>query len=168
MQEKISHKPLRVPGKRLVITRNMVESAIQNTKSNAEAARWLGVDYTTWKKYASRYGLFEGHINQSGKGINKNSSNYRVDLSDILLGTEKNPYSASVTKKRLLSEGYLQEECGLCGFNERNIATDVVCLKIDHLDGDGENYKESNVRLLCPNCYYSNNGKFENSRGFCK
>ena len=60
---------LKIPGKRLVITKRMVEDAIDNTISNAEAARWIGVSYNTYKKWANYYGLFESHKNQNGIGI---------------------------------------------------------------------------------------------------
>ena len=39
---------------------------------------------------------------------------------------------------------------------------------VNDIDGDGDNKSFENMRLLCPNCYYSNNGKFLNSSLFCK
>ena len=46
-----------------------IELAMQNTKSNKEAARFLGVSYNTYKKYAKMYkdddtqkSLFEKHL----------------------------------------------------------------------------------------------------------
>ena len=67
----MAHRPLHIPGKRLVITKNMIEIAIANSKSQAQAARWVGVSYTTYKKWAKYYELFEDHKNQSGTGIKK-------------------------------------------------------------------------------------------------
>ena len=55
----------------MVLTKRMIEDAVQNTKSNAEAARWLDVSYNTYKKWAKYYNLFDNHLNQTGKGINK-------------------------------------------------------------------------------------------------
>jgi hypothetical protein len=68
----------------------------------------------------------------------------------------------------MIDEGYMQEECSLCSWNERNIVTETICLVIDFIDGDRDNKSFENMRLLCPNCYYSNNGKFLNSLLFCK
>jgi len=34
---------------------SQVRYACENTTSNAEAAKWLHVSYSTWKKYASMY-----------------------------------------------------------------------------------------------------------------
>ena len=47
------NRPLRIPGKRIGITKKMIEDAIQNTRSQAEASRWIGVSYNTYKKYAT-------------------------------------------------------------------------------------------------------------------
>ena len=39
---------------------------------------------------------------------------------------------------------------------------------VDFEDGDHQNFKIDNLRLLCPNCYLSYNGLFPNSKRFCK
>ena len=56
-------KPLHIPGKRFVLTKNMIEESQKHTKSNMAAARWLGVTYNTYKKWAKYYNLFEQHLN---------------------------------------------------------------------------------------------------------
>ena len=64
-------KPINIPGRRKVITKNMILTAQENTNSNMSAARWLNVSYTTYKKWAKYYGVFEQHLNQKGVGIKK-------------------------------------------------------------------------------------------------
>ena len=85
-----THRPLRVPGRRLVVTKNMVETAIANTRSNAEAARWLGITPVTYKKWAGYYGLYEQHKNQAGKGIKKGYGSdmlsHRIITIALLIG----------------------------------------------------------------------------------
>ena len=39
---------------------------------------------------------------------------------------------------------------------------------LDFKDGDTTNFKIDNLRLLCPNCYLSFNGRFDKSKMFCK
>ena len=65
-------------------------------------------------------------------------------------------------------EGYFTEECSICGWNEERVTDNTICLNIDFLDGDSKNRALENMRLLCPNCYLSNNGHFHNSKLFCK
>ena len=49
----------------------MILESQKHTKSNMEAARWMNVCYTTYKKWAKYYGVFEQHLNQKGNGIKK-------------------------------------------------------------------------------------------------
>ncbi len=73
---------------------------MENTKSNAEAARFLKVSFTTYKKYARLYTdrdtgktLYELHKNQFGVGIPKDVQKatkgiYSID--NILQGKHPN------------------------------------------------------------------------------
>ena len=53
-----------LPCRRRMLTKNMITDSQENTKSAAEASRWLGVSYNTYKKWAIYYGVFENHKNQ--------------------------------------------------------------------------------------------------------
>ena len=163
----IIRKPIHIPGRRLVLTKNMITNAQENTKSAAEAARWLEVSYNTYKKWAKYYGIFEQHLNQSGVGVKKGWASYKISLEEIFNGRKIN-YSLAVLKKRMIEEGYWTEDCHICGWNEERLTDNKICLSIDFVDGNKENKQVENMRLLCPNCYLSNNGHFNNSKLFCK
>ena len=163
----IIRKPIHIPGRRLVLTKNMITNAQENSKSAAEAARWLNVSYNTYKKWAKYYNIFEQHINQSGVGVKKGWASYKISLEEIFNGKKVN-YSLGVLKKRMIEEGYWTEDCHICGWNEERLTDNKICLSIDFVDGNKENKQVENMRLLCPNCYLSNNGQFHNSKLFCK
>ena len=164
------NKPIKIPGRRKVITKNMILRAQENTNSNMAAARWLEVSYTTYKKWAQYYKVFDQHLNQKGVGIKKGWATYKVPVDDIITGKRQPParWSHKVLKKRLIEDGYFNDECSHCSYNEENLTTNNVCLGIDFKDGNHENFKIDNLRLLCPNCYLSFNGRFPSSKKFCK
>ena len=77
------NKPIHIPGKRLVITKQMILNSQSQTKSNMEAARWLEISFNTYKKYAKMYDLYEKHKNQAGFGISKSKPTRTKKLKGI-------------------------------------------------------------------------------------
>lgn len=150
----------------MTITKKMVEDAVENTRSNMEAARWIGVSYNTYKKWAKYYDLFDDHLNPNGLGIPKAKMNSIYSMDDILKGKYPD-YPKRQLKHRLIRGGYLPEECNLCGYNEERLTDNKVCLTLDFMDGDDKNLKHENLRFLCANCYFTNVGNFKSSRIFC-
>ena len=157
---------LKIPGRRSRLTKRMIEKAIESTRSNSEASRWLGVSYNTYKKWAKYYNLFDNNLNQAGKGIPKNPSNFSIRLGEIFNGKYPD-YSYKILKKRLIGEGLLLNECSVCGWNESRITDDKICLHLDYIDGNIINKRYDNLRTLCPNCYFTNVGDFKSSKSFC-
>ena len=162
-----TNRYLRIPGKRFVITKRIIEDAISNTDSNSGAARWMGVTYNTYKKWSKYYGLFEKNLNQSGVGINRKRINTKYNLDDIINGKYPD-YSSKHLKRRLIDSGYMDNECSVCGWNEERITDNKICLRLDFIDSDHSNYNFDNLRLLCPNCYFNNVGNFINAKKFCQ
>ena len=79
-------RPLNIPGRRKVLTKNMILDAQSSCKSASECARWLNVSFNTYKKWAMYYQVYENLKNQSGKGIKKGFATYRISLEDIFSG----------------------------------------------------------------------------------
>lgn len=129
-----------------------IENSLKENKSVSAAARYLGIDYRTLKKYAVKFGLFEKYKNQSGKGIRK-SREGRIDLQSILNGRAimGNKY---YLKKLLIREVIFEEKYKRCGYKDKKIIDHSVPLVLDFIDGNQENQQLYNLRLLCPNCYF--------------
>ena len=45
------------------------------------------------------------------------------------------------------------EKCTSCGWAQRHQKTGKVPIEVEHIDGDWQNNKLSNLTLLCPNCH---------------
>ena len=167
MSSRSFEKPIRIPGKQIAITKKMIEDSQAVTKSNSAAARWLGVHYLTYRKYAKIYGLWEQHLNPEGIGIKKGYGKYRKPLDELLSKKDRKVrLGLGYLKNRLIDEGWTEEECNSCGYNEVVFKKDRVLLRIDFIDGNRDNLSIDNIRLLCPNCYFSYNGKFPSSGNF--
>ena len=143
------------------LSKQQIQAAMNKTKSNRAAARYLGVSYIHYKKWAQNYdsetheNLFEQHKNQSGKGIPKylRANGPEPALKDIVEGrVDVSSFSPDTLKYRLVTEGYLLEECSQCGFHERRVLDYRVPLLMHFKDGSKKNYKLDNIELLCYNC----------------
>ena len=139
------------------LSKEMIVAAQANTKSNMAAARYLHVSYQHYKKYAKMYKLFDSHKNQSGKGIPKflKGSGKEPALLDIIEGrVSAAHFSPAKIKYRLIEEGYLSEECAMCGFKERRVLDYKMPLLLHFKDNNKSNYSRDNIELLCYNHYF--------------
>jgi hypothetical protein len=148
------------------LSKEMVVAAMNKTKSNKAAARYLNVSYLHFKKWAKLYQdsetgqtLFEKHKNQCGKGIPKflSNGNPRKDfaLLDLIEGRiDPSSFNPNKIKYRLIQEGYLREECFICGFNERRVLDYKMPLILNFKDGNKQHYRLENLEMLCYNHYF--------------
>jgi len=141
------------------ILRAEIEEAQRHTNSNKSAAKWLGVSYVRYKRYAELYGIFERHLNKEGFGIEKGFSKNptSIPLKDILAGNHPE-YSLAKLKNRLLARKKLENKCSLCGFNEQRITDGRVPLMLAFKDGNKKNFSLDNLHLLCYNCMFLTTG----------
>lgn len=123
--------------------KRLIKNAIENTQSMHGAARSLGINYKTLRKYAKEFNLF--NPNQSGKGMIKS----KIKTEDIL--NNKLYIRSDALKKRLLKEGYFEYKCIICNITEW--MGEPIILELDHIDGKNKNNNLTNLRLLCPNCH---------------
>lgn len=147
------------------LSKDQILRAMSQTLSNRAAARWMGVSYVHYKKWAKTYdateagyeNLFEQHLNQAGKGIPKylRANGPEPALKDIVEGRiDVSSFSPDKLKYRLVTEGYLLEECSQCGFHERRVLDYKIPLLLHFKDNNKKNYRKENIEFLCYNCYF--------------
>ena len=132
------------------LTKEQIIAAMSQTLSNKAAARYLHVSYVHYKKWAKTYdateegyeNLFEQHKNQAGKGIPKflRADGPEPALLDIIEGrVDASSFSPDKLKYRLITEGFLKEECSVCGFHERRVNDYKIPLLL--------NFKDKNKKI---------------------
>ena len=149
------------------LSKTQIEAAQSQTKSNMAAARYLHVSYQHYKRYAKMYNLFDQHANQSGKGIPKflKGKGKAPALMDIIEGkVSAAHFIPSKIKYRLIEEGYLLEQCSMCGFKERRVLDYKIPLLLHFKDKNSNNYSLDNVQLLCYNHYFLQVGDIFNKQ----
>jgi 5-methylcytosine-specific restriction endonuclease McrA len=99
-----------------------------------ERIRFLGIDTSHFKRDVDRYP-------------------YKKKFSlEELLTIDSPVTNTSAFKKRLIKEGVLENICILCGIGSEWNHKPLV-LQIDHINGDREDNRLENLRILCPNCH---------------
>lgn len=135
--------------RKIIVSDEEIIEASNKSLSGAHAASILGIKYDTYKRHAERLNCFRK--NQSGKGIKKPIDDHRkISLKDIFEG--KHPqYQSNKLRNRLISEGYKDKCCEVCGITSW-LGKDVS-FELDHVDGNRYNNTLNNLRILCPNCH---------------
>lgn len=137
------------------------------TKSNRAASKYLGCSYQHYKPFAKMFRvdesdpasptLFEIHKNQSGKGIPKFLPDRRREPNVknlVETGRGYESFTPEKIKSRLVTEGYLKDECYICGIHERRMTDYKSPLLLNFKDGNKSNYLLDNLEMLCYNCYF--------------
>ena len=146
--------------------------AMKMTKSNQSAARYLGISYVHYKRYAKTYvdeetskTLFEKHLNPMGRGIRKHLGGKDPDLKGLMEGEIfVKSYSLNRYKDRLIQNGHIEEKCNSCKFNEQRVNDYKAPLLIHFKDKNKMNWRIDNIELLCYNCYFLHIGDVFNEK----
>lgn len=175
---KIRHKHRNRGVAPLNLLESQIRYAMENTRTCQEAARWLNIDYNTFKRYATLYidketgkNLFELHRDTNVAKRRANSEKIRREkaalrpkregsglfiaypMEDIMQNKHPN-YNYKYFKRRLIKENILPECCSNCGYSMRREFDYQVPLVLNFIDGNRSNYIKDNLRFLCYNCYF--------------
>jgi len=135
---------------------SQLKNAVENSKSYRQVLHKLGLieaggNYEQIKKYIKEYNFDASHFtgkvwNKGLKGIGKP----RLLLENILV--KNSNYQSFKLKKRLFVAGIKKQKCEECGWAERN-SDGYLPLELDHINGDHNDNRLENLRVLCPNCH---------------
>lgn len=145
------------------LSKEMILDAMNKTRSNRAAARYLACSYIHYKKYAKLYRdensktLFDKHLNRYGKGIPKflSKEGFAGNIIDVIEGRIPiEHFTPQKIRDKLIVEGYLVEECAKCGWHERRISDYRMPLVLAFKDKNKRNYAIKNLELVCYNCHF--------------
>ena len=133
--------------------------AIQSSTSIRETIIKLGLvpaggNYVTVKNFISDNQVNTDHF--KGQGHNRGTSrgngysgNSATPLQEILVKGCR--YKSSLLRQRLIDEGVFNPICTSCKLD--TWLDEPIPLELDHINGDCEDQRLANLRLLCPNCH---------------
>lgn len=133
-----------------------LKNAVKNSFSyrrvlNKLGLREAGGNYQQIKKYIKEYGLNIKHFKGRGwnagfRGIGKP----RIPLEKILV--KNSNFQSFKLKRRLFAVKLKPEHCEQCGWMQRT-QDGCLPLELDHINGDHQDNRLNNLRILCPNCH---------------
>ena len=123
------------------LSEDEITFAIKSNPTMGAAAKFLKVDWRTFKKEAEKYNLYNP----------TKQENKKFNLSDIIFNDLHPQYPTSKLLPRLVKEGYKTYNCEVCSISEYN--KKPISLEVNHMDGNNGNHKLENLQILCPNCH---------------
>ena len=137
-------------------TNNQLKRAVKKSRSLRQVLVSLGLkeaggNYSQIKYYINYYKFDTSHF--SGRAWNKGLSypfKAKIPTQDILVKNSR--FQSYKLKNRLIKEGLKSEKCEICGWSERS-DDGRIPLELDHINGDGNDNRINNLRILCPNCH---------------
>lgn len=128
--------------------------AVLGARSLAAIVRALGLraaggNFAHVRRRIEELGLDTSHVLGQGWNLGR-SPGVKRPLSEILVAGRWT--STHALKLRLLRAGLKRPACELCGWAQR-AADGRVPVELDHVNGDRDDNRLENLRILCPNCH---------------
>lgn len=135
--------------KKIMISKQEILDVMADSVTMAEVARKLGLHNNTFRRIAIKYGCY--NPNQGRRGITRESKS-SISTKDILDGKYPD-YQTYKLKLRLISEGYKEDKCELCGWDKKIPGNKYTPCELHHINGNRSDHRLENLILICPNCH---------------
>jgi hypothetical protein len=136
-------------------TDEQLRGAVASSTTVAGTIRKLGLiaaggNYDQVQRRMAELGLDSSHFTGSGWNVSRKHLLRAIPLKEVLVAGR--PCGSHGLKKRLIKEGLKKECCELCGWAQCS-ADGRIPLELDHINGDKNDNRIENLRILCPNCH---------------
>jgi hypothetical protein len=138
----------------ITLLESEIRDAQEKTHTAGAAAKYLKVNYYTYRKYAQLYGVWKTNRSyRSEEGYKHGVESGKYPLSRLLNGDFPD-YPVFRLKDKLILGGVKAPECEQCGYKERRITDSKIPLILNFQDGNQRNHKLENIKVLCYNCTF--------------
>lgn len=102
----------------------------------------VGTNYSFLRAKIQKLGLDTTHWQQFGRPCNR--------VTDIEIFAQNSQHARGHVKKRFLRLPNVEKRCAVCGLVDW--MNKPIVLRLDHINGEGDDCRVENLRLICPNC----------------
>lgn len=150
-----------IAGKKTGLSYEEILAAQKLARNETECADLLGVHFSTYKMYATKYGVYGNcKKNKVKEGKARTVRPYKknpfkvVQPIDLILQNKYKNIAKSTVKNKLITSGIKKNECELCGYKDIRSSDNRVPVMLHFLDKNENNYSIENLQFACFNCSF--------------
>jgi hypothetical protein len=151
-------KPPYTGGRRRTYTIPQLIEAVKESYSIAQVLSRLGLrpaggNYDLMHRRIKELQLDTSHFTGRGwsKGKKLDTPSPTLQTLESILVAESTYTNTNRLKNRLLNNGIFERRCMRC--NLTKWLEQPIPIELDHINGDRQDHRLENLRLLCPNCH---------------